>query len=267
MQLEFPRKQIPLYAITLSLDDVKKIFERLLKQVREQADKEINALVKPAEQDAADFEAYKARAREQAFRITMTIRGKSGAELFGDDLGLFASPSLPENIVSVYMTNAVAYNGFAKVNPANAFELQLDFSKPALLDGSNLGSAPTPNVSRLVINGDRDSWVAAIEEAVTGVTKNRNNSRAWLHRAHLYDIALFVLGFPIASMSVGTYPNLSTEHLVRSIRFSRPPLISTFSLRPRGPIGSSSSTLNGHFQSSSLSHNATRRRGIAGSGM
>ncbi len=109
MAIELPRKRIPLRSISLSWDDVIRIFERLLKHVNEQADQEINKLVKPESQSEADFEAEKKKIRSDAFRITVTVLGRDNESLFGDDAELFRSPNLPDVVSSVYMTNAVAY--------------------------------------------------------------------------------------------------------------------------------------------------------------
>ena len=196
MTIELPRKQIPLRSISLSWSDVIRIFERLLRHVNEQADQEIGQFVKPESQTEAQFEAYKEKTRADAFRITVTIRGRDNESLFGDDVELFHSSNLPDVISLIYMTNAVAYKGVAGIKPLNAFELQLDFSKPPLLDSSNLVSRPTQNLSHLTVDGDRDSWVASISDAVMGVIDNRRNKRTWVHRAFVYDFGLLLLGLP-----------------------------------------------------------------------
>ena len=96
------------------------------------------------------------------------------------------------------MSNMAAYHAFAGHDPQNRFQLNLDFSKPPLIDTINPVSAPTPNVSSLSIEGDRDAWLAVIQEAVVGVIENRRNRRTWLHRALIYDYGLFFLGAPAA---------------------------------------------------------------------
>jgi hypothetical protein len=111
---------------------------------------------------------------------------------------LFNSPNLPDRIAGIYLTNVTAFQNVARVRPANSFELNLDFSKPPLLDGKNLVSSPTPNLSHFAIQGDRDAWVASISDAVMGVVQNRRNKRTWLHRAFVYDLGLLLIGLPSA---------------------------------------------------------------------
>ena len=97
--------------------------------------------------------------------------------------------------------------------PLNAFELQLDFSKPPLLDSSNLVSSPTQNLSTLTIDGDRDSWVASISDAVMGIIDNRRNKRTFLHRAFVYDFGLLLLGFPAGVYACWRLSGLIENHL------------------------------------------------------
>jgi len=59
-----------------------------------------------------------------------------------------------------------------------------------------LVSSPTPNSSKLTMQGDRDSWVASILDAVMGIVDNRRTKRTWIHRAFVYDIGLLLLGIP-----------------------------------------------------------------------
>ena len=111
MAYKFINKRIPLSAITMSLADVKRIFERLSKHLEEEADRQTKELVRPPEQSLEEFERQVAIARKSAFRITVTISGADGQDLFGDTRELFESPNLPDDIASVYMTNVVAYQG------------------------------------------------------------------------------------------------------------------------------------------------------------
>lgn len=192
-----PRKQIPLHSLSLSLTDVIQIFERLLRHVHEQADLELSRLVKPKDQSDESFQAEKADIRTKVFCITVTISGDDGASLFGDDSAIFRSPNIPNNITSIYMTNVTAYQNITGNRPANAFELLLDFSKPPLLDSNNFVSSPTANNSNLTAEGDRESWVAAVIDAVMGIIQYRRTRRSWIHRAFIYDFGLLAITLPI----------------------------------------------------------------------
>ncbi len=213
MAIQLARQETPLHSINLSLEDVRKIFGRLSDYVGEQADREIGQLVKPEDQDEAEFEENKTKLREEAFRITVTVSGPDGASLYGDDIELFGSQNLPDVISTIFMTNITAYQGVARAKPLSAFELHLDFSKPPLMDSKNLVSDPTPNFSNLVIEGGRDSWVAGISDAVMGVIKHRRNKRSWLHRAFVYDFGLLLLGFPAGLYACWKFSALIEKYL------------------------------------------------------
>lgn len=100
-------------------------------------------------------------------------------------------------------SNVTAYEGFANIRPANAFTLFLDFNKPPLLDVYSPLSAPTPNGSRLTVEGDRSSWIAAVTDAVTGVTSKRRHGFGLLHRAHVYDFGLLLFALPLGFVACG----------------------------------------------------------------
>ena len=196
MAYKYINKRVPLGAITISLADVKRIFERLSKHLEEEADRQIRELVRPPDQSEEEFAKQVAHVRKGAFRITITISGSDGQDLFGDSLELFDSPNLPEDIASIYMTNTVSYKGQTGREPPNRFSMVLDFSKPNLVDNNNPVSNPTPNNSNIAVDGDRDSWVAAISEASMGVLAKRKNGRNRLHAAFVYDIGLMLLALP-----------------------------------------------------------------------
>jgi hypothetical protein len=96
MALYLPRKVIPLQSLRLSLADIKKIYGRLNGYVEEQATIEISALAKPTDKTDEQFEAQKKDIRERAFKVTVTIRGREGDELYGEDVAIFDSPNRPE---------------------------------------------------------------------------------------------------------------------------------------------------------------------------
>lgn len=198
MERIFPRNAVPIRSTRLALSDITKIYERLAKSVGEQAEVEISKLVKPPAQSEEDFARYKADARGNAFNVTVTVFGREGSSLFGDDVKVFQSPLLPRKIDRIYATNITAYRAFANVSPINFFELMLDFSKPPLIDTQNFVSSPTPNVSNLTVQGDRDGWVASVTESVLGVTREGKTRRGWLHRGFVYDLGLYSIGVPAA---------------------------------------------------------------------
>jgi hypothetical protein len=195
---DITRLHIPIEAVSLSTSDVKSIFERLFAIVAERGSRAAATLVKPPEEAQDAFEQRCHNFIASAFRVTVTIKGVNGLELYGDNTSLFLSPELPEIFESIFMTNTVAFASFSGGrNPPETFSLFLDFSKPPLLDGSRLPSAPTPNASELDIVGSV-SWVSAVKDAVEKTLDNRKNGRGRLHISMIYDFGLMVMALPLA---------------------------------------------------------------------
>ena len=212
MALHLPRKDIKYEALAFALVDVQRIFERLLVQVNDQAEVELGALQKQANETDEGLSARKEDLRRRVFRITVTIFGTDGSQLFGDDASLFVSPNRPTQVRSIYMTNVTAYQGVTSQRPINFFELLLDFSRPPLLDPNRLVSSPTANDSNLSVGGQRDAWVAAVVEAVDGVLRERRTRRSWVHRAFIYDVGQLLIGVPL-----GFYVCLKLSGLVNRV--------------------------------------------------
>jgi hypothetical protein len=196
--VHIPARSTPIAAISLGLNDVKKIFLRLEKIVYEEGDKEISKLVKQPDMNDEEWDARKKEIKSGAFRVTVTIEGESGDRLHGDTLELFDSPNRPIRIRSIYMTNSTAFRWWTKNSPVRSFELMLDFARSKLLDSENFVSAPTPNVSNLNVEADNETWIAAISEAVSGVLSEKSNNRKFLHQAFVYDFGLLIMGLPFA---------------------------------------------------------------------
>lgn len=196
--MRHPAKQIPIKAVRLSLEDVRRIFERLQVHVEAEADRVLGQFVRPEGKSDEEFAAEKSDIKARAFRITVTVGGRDGGSLFGDDIGIFSSPNLPDQISYVYMTNTVAFELVASQKPPNRFSLNIDFSKPPLLDANSFVSSPTANHSNLQIDGDNDAWVSAIFDAVDGILRNRHTGRTLIHKGFAYDVGMFVIALPMA---------------------------------------------------------------------
>jgi hypothetical protein len=193
-----PQRTTPITAISLNLEDVKKIFLRLERIVHEEGDAEIANLQKGEDFTEEKWELRKQEIKAGAFRVTVAVEGESGDRLYGDNLDVFESPNRPQRIVNVYMTNNTAFRLWTQQSPTRSFELILDFSRPKLLDSENFVSSPTPNLSRLNIEGDNETWIASISAAVDGVLSGKSNNRSLLHRAFVYDFGLLIFGLPFA---------------------------------------------------------------------
>ena len=198
MALQVTKKTTPLRAVSVDVRDLRRIVERLLQHVNEERDRQTAELLNDGgPYDDLERAQVKNRA-EQAFQITVTITGRDGEILFGYGTDPFDSLNLPEPIASVFITNHTAFQGVTGQNPVNSFSLSLDFSTPPLVDSNNPVSSPTPNFSELTVEGNRESWVASVQEAVMGILGRKSNGRGLLHAAFVYDVGLMLMGFPFA---------------------------------------------------------------------
>jgi len=197
MALHVSSKITPLQSFQVSMEDVARIFARLEGLVKEQGQTELAMLIRPENKSDDEFVKDKNQLLSSAYRVTVTIEGSGSEKLFGDDVSLFTSPNLPVRVSQIYMTNKTAYRGAVNQAPMNSFEFFLDFSKPPLMDANSFVSSPTSNTSKIEVQGARESWVAAISEAVVGVISARSLRRRWLHRGFVYDLGLMILALPL----------------------------------------------------------------------
>lgn len=172
-----------------------------MEKVSEEADREINQAIRQPNQTEEEFQNNLNIARQQVFRITITIVGGNKPDeisILGSDETIFDNKDLPEPIKSISMNNSAAYNYFTGGDPDNSFELSFDFEEMDLIDNSNPVSSPTPNNSYLYINGRNSSWNAVVEKSVMEILDNRSNSRSIFHKAHIFDVGLWVFVVPLA---------------------------------------------------------------------
>ena len=196
MSFQTIKKTIPLRGLNVSIQDVRRIVERLQPHVNDEGYREVRSMLEMGP-DSPERRELLDKERKQAFQIAINILGRDGESLFGYGTDPFDSPNIPDPIQSIGIDNTVAYKAIAERVPTNMFSLIMDFSKPPLIDANNPVSSPTHNFSIFIVEGERDAWVASIHQAVMDILGKRSNRRNFIHAAFVYDIGLFVLGFPV----------------------------------------------------------------------
>ena len=212
MSLQLMNKTIPIRDLTLDVTDVRRIVTRLIPYVDKEGEREINHHLEVGP-DTQEYRNVLQLQRQEAYRITVTIDGRDGERLIGHGIEPFDSPSMPESVVSVFISNVASYQAVTGRTPANKFTLSLDFSAPPLLDGDNPVSSPTTNHSNLSIEGDHDAWVASISHVVLSVLERKSNSRNMIHAPFAYDIGLFLVGLPMSFYLCWRLSNVIEMHL------------------------------------------------------
>lgn len=210
--MPYHSRTVPLTARTFSLADVRLVYQRLQAYITEQGNLELANIVRQPDVPEDQFQLQLEHARTNAYKITVTINGADGSSLYEDHEGIFDSPNLPEEISQIFMTNATAFEGVAGRKPANKVVVNLDLSRPPLLD-PNPVSAPTPNFSNLNIEGASEAWIATISDRVVGIMGSRKNRRGFLHAAFVYDIGMMLIALPVILYVCWKASNLVNAHL------------------------------------------------------
>jgi hypothetical protein len=196
--------KLPLRSISLSIKDIEKIYERLIALVESVGARETAALTPMDNEAQQAFETRRQIFRTGAYRVSISIKGSGdakgnyGAEIEGEGIDLFRSPEVPESIDVIFLTNISPFAALTGGRtPHDSFQLLFDFSRPKLINGATMPSAPTPNASNLDVSG-RDDWVSAVKDAVEKTTTHRKTKRYGLHAPMIYDLGLMVVAVPIA---------------------------------------------------------------------
>ncbi|MER9962173.1 hypothetical protein NKJ72_14590 [Mesorhizobium sp. M0045] len=200
-------KEIPLGSYTVSVESVRKIYRGLQRVVTEEADLVLSKWELLQDQTKEQFEARKKDVREKAFKVTVNIFREDGSHTYGESEEIIDLSGEASFVNRIFMTNRTAFNSVANNDPANSFDLTLDFSQPPLLN--NVVSGSTPNFSNLTIGSAREGWLAGIEKVVLNHLDKRHRLRSRFHGPFVYDHGVVVFGLPF-----GFYVCLMASDLV-----------------------------------------------------
>lgn len=177
-------------------DTLRRLYQILSRAQSELADSIIKGLSKPDETDPEEWEKWKRSFRSQAFRVTVTITAADGTHYYGDSISVFEDQNLPREINTVFFTNNTAYKSFTRYDIRDRFDLLLDFTKPPLMDWSNLLSAPTPNGSHVSVDSSRSMFKNTIITDVIETLRSRKKLYSAFHQAFIYDAFLYLAAVP-----------------------------------------------------------------------
>ncbi len=136
---------------------------------------------------------------DQAFKLTVTVKGGKDEEIYDESVDVFASEHLPKPIQSVFFTNRTAWSRNANgAEPPNQFELELDFRKPALVDPSTNVSDPTPNNSAARIRANDIMYFRAVQSVIKAKVLGKRTWFGAIHRSFAYDAGVWLLALPIS---------------------------------------------------------------------
>lgn len=138
------------------------------------------------------------QALREGFDLRLTVCGAGGEELYGSIGDIFDSPNFPTNVKSLFVNSAHILKDIHNYYPRNYFVVFLDFSKPAIFDLTLMPSQNTPNGSNYEVRGSDATWVNGVFNEITNFIKRRASKLSIVHNHSIYDILLWILGFPIA---------------------------------------------------------------------
>lgn len=196
---------IPIRGCSINLEVIKEIYEEL-SVINRKFGQDIVATLQPnPDMNAAEWEQHKAYLLQDAFCLTVSIRGERDQLLMGEDAGIFSSAGLPKPIRTIYFNNITAWGRHANnTEPENRIEVLLDFSKPALFDPNPVVSNPTPNSSNVTVKARDMTYFRAVQRVIEAKLSNRRTWYAPIHRSFAYDVGMWTVALP-AGLILSTY--------------------------------------------------------------
>lgn len=134
----------------------------------------------------------------ESFKLHLTVSGFSGEELYGSIDDVFGSVNFPKNVKGLFVNSAHILKDRHSYNPQNSFMVYLDFSKPEIFDFSLMPSQGTPNESNFEVQGRDATWVNGVFSEINKFLKQYESKLSFVHNHSIYDVLLWVFGFPIA---------------------------------------------------------------------
>lgn len=196
---------VPIRGCRLSLAKIKCIYEEL-SAINLKFGKEVIAtLPRNPDMTDAEWDQYKVLLLQDAFCLTVSVRGERDQQLYGEDSSVFKSADLPNPIRTIYFNNITAWGRHASnTDPRNRIEVFLDFSKPPLLDPNLVVSAPTPNESKVTVRADDMTYFRAVRQVIDTKMLNRRTWYAAIHRSFVYDAGVWLIALPVG-LILATY--------------------------------------------------------------
>ncbi|WP_417809594.1 hypothetical protein [Thioclava sp.] len=191
--------------LSLGLDDVKALYQELSIINRKFGENIISGLPTDPKMSGEEWGRYKDFLLEDAFCLTISILGDQDQQLYGENAEVFESDNLPHPIQKIYFNNITAWQRHSQDSrPQNTIEVDLDFSKPPLLDPFSVLSEPTPNSSNVTVRADDMTFYkAALQIVDTKLAKHRTWYAA-IHRSFAYDMGVWLVALP-AGLVIATH--------------------------------------------------------------
>ena len=176
-------------------DNLRRFLQILQERLNAAAELEVSKF-EQGDQTKTEYEATKQLLRD-GFMVRPTVTGKNGQELYGAINDVFESANFPEEVRSIYVNSELWLKSRHNYVPHNSVELFFDFSRPEIFDFSFMPSQKTPNETNIRVRGADSTWVNGIFHEADAFIKEHRAQAPWLHKHSIYDILLFIFGYPV----------------------------------------------------------------------
>ena len=190
------RQTMVVSSLSLDKDDLRRFCDILQERANSAAEIEVG-LFQKKEQSDAQYDTNKQTIRD-SFQLKITISGKDDEDLWGSIEDVFESANFPGQVKSLYVDSESTLRHVHNYYPHNSFKIFLDFSKPKIFDLSLMPSHGTPNESNIVVKGYDATWVNGVFSEIKKFIDNRSSTLSIVHSHSVYDILLWILGFPLS---------------------------------------------------------------------
>lgn len=127
----------------------------------------------------------------------VTVAGFNGDQINGTIEEVFDSPNFPKDVASLFVDSSTKLRG-KNYQPRNSLVLFIDFRRPAIFDFNLMPSHATENNSYFSARGLDPTWVRGVYHELESFVREHRVGARWLHRHSVYDVLLFLVGFPVA---------------------------------------------------------------------
>jgi len=184
----------PIKSLLIGKDDLYRLLQILQERSHAAGDLEVNNFQQLDQTDVI-FEENKKTIKE-GFELKITLVSSDEQEFWGTIDEVFESPNYPTEVKSIYIGSEIPLQVSYNFYPRNSFQLFIDFSKLELFNLSFLPSQATPNESKMVVQGYDSTWVNGLYHEIDMFLKKHPARLTWIHKHSIYDLLLWLLGFP-----------------------------------------------------------------------
>jgi hypothetical protein len=187
-------RQWPIPACSLTLADLRRLFEILNNKALEAASEQLGQIQPSISQ--SDNAAKREEIRN-LMALTVTVQGASGEWRMINSVGAISEDTFPAVVTNVRYDCGQLYRARFNLFPQNQLSITIDFTRTQLGDLSNLALGAGLGTSIVNVMGVNSTWTNAADHELRTFFTERANRRGWLHSRFAYDLALFFVGFPI----------------------------------------------------------------------